>query len=194
MIKANMSKGVSSDDNNNKFESIYQQYNRAVYANILNIVQDKTLAQDLFQETFLALWDHLEHKAEKFSYASWLFVVSHNKAKYCLKAKLKDSLVFIEDYQLVEKGDEPITDASLIDTQLELISNAVDHLSPRRKKAFTLHKFEGKSVEEIAAEMNATPGTIREYLKQSVRLIRDEVMKDKAVVQGAALLLCMMLH
>lgn len=192
MMTSNLQADSTTCYHKDRFEQIYQQYHKAVYGNIFRLVHDEALAQDLFQETFLALWHHLVQQPEKHDVASWLFVVSHNKATACLKAKLKESLVFVTDYKAFENADAPAHDEALLEAQLELITHAVDHLSPRRKRAFILHKFEGKSIEEIAVAMNATQGTVREYLKQSVRTVRQQVIKEKAVVEGAVLLVWMM--
>ncbi|MET0636608.1 MAG: sigma-70 family RNA polymerase sigma factor [Chitinophagaceae bacterium] len=177
--------------NLNRFDGIYQQFHKAVYANIIKLVHDETLAQDIFQDTFLSLWDHLNNKPEKENIASWLFVVSHNKSKACLRSRLKESLLLVENYNAFETAVEETEDPILLETQLHLIGNAVEKLSPRRRLVFTLNKFEGKSIEEIAAEMNSTPGTIREYLKQAVRIVRQQVVKEKGLVEGAALVLWM---
>jgi RNA polymerase sigma factor (sigma-70 family) len=176
----------------NEFEEVYQQYHKAVYTNIFKVVKDNVLAEDVFQDVFMTLWEHLTTKDEKQSIASWLFVVSHNKAKACLKKRISESLIFVDNYTAYENKLEYLAEDKLkTEEQLIIIQNAVQHLSARRKQVFTLNKFEGKSVDEIAEQLSTTPATVKEYLKQSVRLVRSHIVKEKGYAEGAALVLCM---
>ena len=40
------------------FDSIYEKYHRAVYANILKTVRKPELAEDILQDVFVALWEN----------------------------------------------------------------------------------------------------------------------------------------
>lgn len=176
-----------------EFEAIYQQYHKAVYGNIYKVVKEPERVEDVFQDVFLTLWEHLVNKPAKQSLASWLFVVSHNKAKACLRKEVERSLLLVADYAAYENDiTDTITSQPVIDAQMMVIQKAVQNLSPRRRQVFTLHKFEGRSVEEIAETMSTTPGTVKEYLKQSVRMVRDQVMNEGGYAQGAVLMLWML--
>jgi RNA polymerase sigma factor (sigma-70 family) len=175
-----------------EFEAVYRQYHKAVYANICKIVKESTMVDDIFQDVFLTLWEHLTTKPEKQSLAGWLFVVSHNKATYILKQELKRAITLVADYTTFENHLQYNTeDISSTEEQLQIIQQAVQHLSPRRKQVFTLSKFEGKSIEEIAEQMSTTPATVKEYLKQSVRMVRKHINSERGFAEGATLVLWM---
>ncbi|WP_164974303.1 RNA polymerase sigma factor [Filimonas effusa] len=160
-------------ENQDFFNKIYQRYHKAIYANICKIIQDPQGVEDVFQEVFMALWINL-HKAENVaSIAPWLFVVSHNKSISCLRKKLKESIFVSEqEVAILQTADTTIDQEEITSHQLSIIRNAVAQLPDKRKEVFQLNKFEGKSVEEIASELELSPATVKEYLKQSIRLVR----------------------
>jgi RNA polymerase sigma-70 factor (ECF subfamily) len=145
----------------------------------------------VFQDVFLALWENLHKVRSVESIAPWLFVVSQNKALSYLKKKVNDSLILVDSYQPFETI--PATaDKTDNDLQMAMISKAIDQLPDKRKQVFTLSKFEGLTVDEIASELEITPSTVREYLKQSVRSIKsylDTASRQPALSTSAILLL-----
>lgn len=172
------------------FDQAYTRYHKAVYANIRKIVEDESAAEDLFQEVFLCFWEKLSEEDVINSVDSWLFVVSHNKAISYLKKKISESLmIFSEDFteSTVELKEE-VEDFEFREEQIRIINEAVSYLSSRKKQVFMLNKYEGKSIEQIASMLNLTPQSVREYLKQSIRFIRQYVFKKKSVKSLPALI------
>ena len=160
-------------ENQDFFNKIYQRYHKPIYANICKIIQDPQGVEDVFQEVFMALWINL-HKAENVdAIAPWLFVVSHNKSISYLRKKLKES-IFVSEQEIpvLQTADITTDQEEITRHQLSVIKNAVAQLPDKRKEVFQLNKFEGKSVEEIASELELSPATVKEYLKQSIRLVR----------------------
>ncbi len=158
------------------FDEVYREYNRAIYANILKIIKDPDGAQDVFQEVFLTLWKKLDEKSTIQSYASWLFVVSHNKSISYLKKKVSESLVWVENYDMFESVSAELLDNNEIASkQLSIIEEAVGSLPKRKKEVFILSKYEGKNIDEIADKLDISQASVTEYLKQSIRLVREYI-------------------
>ena len=167
------------------FNTLYHQYNGAVFANICKMVKQQDLAEDILQEVFLALWKNRLTFKEDQSVAGWLFVVSYNKSINCLRkavAEKRRAIQFlVNDTQLTEDNLD-----GLFELQIDMVNEAIDLLPERKKKAFTLCKLEGKSYAEAAQLMDVSPETIKEYLKISLKFIRNRVLNnyDNATVSG----------
>lgn len=155
------------------FDALYHQYKQVVFANIIKMVKQPEAAEDLLQEVFIALWQN-RHKLNKDrSVAGWLFVVSYNKAASYLKQQLKSAIILVpeENYPEVIAQEEPIEELYL--TQLAIIEAAINQLPSRKKEVFRLCRLEGRPYEEVAMTLGISVTSVKDYLKQSTRFIRE---------------------
>jgi len=158
------------------FRSLYDRYNRPVYANILKIVRQPEYAEDILQEVFVALWEYRVKIKPDQSVGGWLFVVSFNKATTFLKKKLRESLEYVEEYTDYEHifPEETINEDEYL-SQWTIVEEAINALPARKKEVFKLCRFEGKAKEEVASMMGISPVSVKDYLKQSNRAIKDYI-------------------
>jgi len=169
------------------FEALYHRYKQPVYANIRKMVPDPDAAEDLLQETFIALWENRHAIDPAKGAGGWLFVVSYNKAASYLKKKLREAAILEPETDLAELAiaDEP-ADEELAGLQLALVEEAVRHLPARKQTVFRLCRFEGKSAEEVAAATGISVASVKDYLKQSTRFIREYIHAGHAPAQALA--------
>lgn len=170
------------------FEALYHRYKQPVFANIQKMVKDAEAAEDLLQEVFIALWENRQAISQAQGVGGWLFVVSYNKAASFLKKKLREAAILEPETNLVElAAADELADEELYTTQLALVEEAVAHLPARKQAVFRLARFEGKSAEEVAAATGISVASVRDYLKQSTRFIREYVRSGPAPTQARAL-------
>ena len=169
------------------FEALYHRYKQPVYANIRKMVPDPDAAEDLLQETFIALWENRQAIDPAKGASGWLFVVSYNKAASYLKKKLREAAILEPETDLAELAvADELADEELYTNQLALVEEAVAHLPARKQAVFRLCRFEGKSAEEVAAATGISVASVKDYLKQSTRFIRDYIRAGHAPAQALA--------
>lgn len=181
------------------FDRLYYRYHEAVYANICKMVREPAAAEDILQEVFLALWAKRADIHQDRSVAGWLFVVSYNKAATYLKRKLKGNVILMDSPGGLENIalDEPEQgEPELHRQRLSMIEDAVGRLSSRKREVFRLVRFEGRSHEEVADAMGISVETVRDYLKQSTRFIKDHIAGSPSArgMAGLALFLWFIGH
>ncbi|MRG47948.1 sigma-70 family RNA polymerase sigma factor [Chitinophaga sp. SYP-B3965] len=166
------------------FDVLYHQYHQAVYANIWKVVKQHEAAEDILQEVFLALWENRE-KLDAAKVAGWLFVTSFNKSIKYLKQKEREKRKTVDLYQ-----EEPLSE-ELYTFRLSIVEEAVNHLPERKKEVFRLCRYEGKSYDEVAHILGISVTSVKDYLKQSTRFIKDYISHHQAesLATGASLLL-----
>ncbi len=77
---------------------------------------------------------------------------------------------WLSDYQEIQTN---ITIDTLDARETEqLIALAVDQLPPQKRKIYRMSQQQGKSHAEIAAELQLSPLTVKDHLKEAMRLIR----------------------
>ena len=177
-----------------RFDELYYQYNQAVFANILKLVHQYDVAEDLLQEVFMALWEH-RHKLDGEKVSGWLFVTSYNKSLKYLQRQKKQATTTIEDTTLIA-NEYPADDTpfeEVYNMRLSMIEEAVNLLPDRKKKVFMLYRYEGKSLEDVARMLNLSVHSVKDYLKQSNRFIRNHIARQH-LEQGIAISAALMIY
>ena len=159
------------NDDISAFNTLYWEYHAAVYANTLKLIKDPAIAEDIVQDVFVTLWGKRHSIDPEQDIAGWLFVVSHHKTVDQLKRKLKQALaqkdlsIFTDDHSIV-------VNAALKEEQLNAIEEAMDHLSPQKRKVFELCKVQGRTYKKAAEELHISKYTVKEYLSEALVSIK----------------------
>jgi RNA polymerase sigma factor (sigma-70 family) len=175
------------------FKSLYEKCNDAVYKNIFKLVKDEQVTEDLFQEVFILLHQNLPTLDPSKSIEGWLFVVSYHKGLAHLKSKVKESITYIENYDKylsLNSLDEDST--AIIEEQSQILSEALDCLSSRKKQAFTLVRYENKSIDEAASIMGLSKKSVEDYLKQATNDIKS-IIRRQSLNTGHTIFLLILL-
>ena len=159
------------------FNALYWHYHGALYANVLKLTKDKQATEDIVQEVFTALWSKRHCLDETREPGGWLFLTSYNKSVNYLKRKLKESLVRKEIGNQLYKQEITKEKNNTPEYRLDGIEEAIERLSPQKRKVFELCKIRGKTYEEAARELHISKYTVKEYLSGAVVFIRDYVKK-----------------
>jgi RNA polymerase sigma factor (sigma-70 family) len=121
------------------FEHLYNQYSRAIYANIRKMVGRPDLAEDILQDVFTVLWTNRARIDPDQSVANWLFVVSYHRSLASLKKKLRENTIpAAEPAALADIPEEPGLDEKYYSARLEILSTAVSRLPPHKQRVFRL--------------------------------------------------------
>ncbi|MBD0293596.1 MAG: sigma-70 family RNA polymerase sigma factor [Flavisolibacter sp.] len=163
------------DDDVNAFNALYWKYHQAVYANIFKLTKETETTQDLLQEVFITLWEKRSTIDVDQSVSGWLFVVSYNKSVSYLKKALKEPVVDNELNEELQPAEEP--EINVREVRFQLLEDAVEQLSPQKKRVFELCKLQGKSYEETAKELNISKHTVKEYLSAAITNVKEYIRK-----------------
>jgi len=159
------------NDDISAFNTLYWEYHAAVYANTLKLIKDPAIAEDIVQDVFVTLWGKRHSIDPEQDIAGWLFVVSHHKTVDQLKRKLKQALAQ-KDLSIVTEDHSVVVNAALKEEQLNAIEEAMDHLSPQKRKVFELCKVQGRTYKKAAEELHISKYTVKEYLSEALVSIK----------------------
>ncbi|MFT3902701.1 MAG: sigma-70 family RNA polymerase sigma factor [Niabella sp.] len=165
---------LSSEKEAFAFESLYQKYHRSIYINVIRSTRNGIEAEDIVQEVFYTLWQSRKKIKSDTVLSGWLFTVSYNKTVDFLRKKIRERKLS----QSLQSADDlylSLDEHSKIELQYELLQNAIEDLSPQRKKVFELCKLQGLTYEQAAKKMGVSKYTIKEYMKDAFQYIRQYV-------------------
>lgn len=157
------------------FAFIFQKYHRAVLSNIGKLIHHQHEAEDILQEVFIILWQNRHKLTPGQSIAGWLFTTSYYKSLEHLRKAIKQSLQSIDEQMPVPEADPVAEFEKEYADKLTVLHSAIESLPQRKRSAFTLCRLEGKTYEEAAAELGISKETVKEYVKSSVKILREHV-------------------
>jgi len=165
------------------FEFLYRRHNQRVYALCLRMVKNPAYAEDLTQDTFVAVLRGIREFRGQSAFSTWLHRVTRNTVLMGFrKRRLKEtSLEEITDPE-TENGHTPAA-FGVTDRRLEgladrmLLQSAVAQLSGGFRATLLLHDLQGYEHSEVAAMMGCAIGTSKSQLHKARLRVRKMLNK-----------------
>jgi RNA polymerase sigma-70 factor (ECF subfamily) len=170
------------------FDFLYRRHNQRVYALCLGMVKNPAQAEDLTQETFLAVLRGIRSFHGQSAFTTWLYRVTRNTVLMCFRKKrLKETSL----EEIVEPdADNSHWPAELgkPDRHLEstadriLLHMALARLARGCRRTLVLHDVHGYDHREVAAMLGCTAGTSKSQLHRARLRVREVVrrwLRDK---------------
>jgi RNA polymerase sigma-70 factor (ECF subfamily) len=165
-----------------QYHELIRPYERSVYKMALSLMKDESDAEDVAQEAFLKAFRKLADFRGDAKFSTWLISITLNEARGRLRRK---SAVPMESLDQTNEEGGHISPALLRDWRevpseaLErkeiraILVEAIGNLSPLYREVLLLRDVEELSIEETAAALTITAGTVK------VRLHRARMMMQK---------------
>ena len=135
------------------FRLIFERYSRPVISFIFDMVNDRSLAEELTQETFVRAYRAIRTMRAETKLSTWLFGIARNVARESLRARVRaQSHLDLADKSVMDLSDhKPVPVDGLLSKELnELIRRSLAALDEDKRLVFTLKVLHQCSYEEIA--------------------------------------------
>jgi RNA polymerase sigma-70 factor (ECF subfamily) len=167
------------------FRELVRRYERPVFSLIYRMVRNRETAEDLSQDTFIKVLNHIDRYRPEFKLSSWLFKIANNVTIDHLR-KRQLATVSMHGAPSASTASEveatsfavEARQASALD-RLEArelgseIERAIGALRPEYRACIMLRHVEGRSYEEIAATLDLPLGTVKTYIHRARHELRD---------------------
>ena len=167
------------------FRELIRRYERPVFTLIYRMVRDRETAEDLAQDTFIKVLNHIDKYRPEFKLSSWLFKIANNVAIDHLRKRHLETVSMdgsphaasaaeIEATSFdVDSGGENALDELEAREIGSAIERAIAGLRPEYRSCIMLRHVEGRSYEEIAATLDLPLGTVKTYIHRARHQLRD---------------------
>ncbi len=155
------------------FLELYTIYHPALYHYVLRFVKSPAIAEDVLQDVFLKIWEIRERINPELSFKAYLYRISRNSVFKLLKKIAGDETLRL---RVMQQFQQSVSDADLkvCWQQYEgILHTAIARLSPQRQKVFLLCREEGKTYEQVAAELNISRHTVKEHMVLAMKSIKE---------------------
>mgnify|MGYP000053897810 FL=1 len=157
------------------FSIVYKTYEAQTFSLAFKYLLNKELAEDAVQNLFLKLWLKKEEIDETKPINRYLFTMLKNDLLNTLRDSKKNIYLLEDCLSMVLELEDNSQNENLKQEQMNIIQQALEQLSPQRRKVFEM-KVSGKySNQEIADKLNLSINTIKFQYSQSLKQIRATV-------------------
>jgi len=164
------------------FDLIYKKYSRKLYAFGLKYLRSTAETEELVQSVFLKIWENYKNLKKESSFKSYLFTIAYNDI--CKLFRKRNYLQKFVSDTLYENTQSSSETEDGIDYQfvLERVQQIVEKLPEKQKNIFLKSRQDGKSTKEIAEEVGLSPGTVDNYISESLKFIRSRLQNENLPV------------
>lgn len=159
------------------FSYLYDNYSKAMYGIICNIVRNEEDAEDILQAAFLKIWNNFTaYKEEKGRLFTWMLNLVRNAAIDFTRtsASKMGSKIQSLDGNVYEINQHHQQKASYDHIGLKA---AVNDLGEEHQAIIELAYYEGYTQEEIAAKLNMPLGTVKTKVRQAIIKLRQKIVQ-----------------
>jgi RNA polymerase sigma-70 factor (ECF subfamily) len=155
---------------------LYDRYAGLIYGAGVRYLGDRTLAEDLVQEVFTAVWrSATSFDPSRASFATWVYRITRNRATDLIRRRLARVRTVGGEARLEPGEDDPAGELSRgFD-----VASALSRLSPTHREVLELAYFHGLSQSEISRRTNTPLGTVKSRTTAALRALRETMRTDE---------------
>lgn len=177
------------------FEALVRRYEVELYSYLARYLGDAALAEDVFQNTFLQVYQKRHSFESGRRVRPWLYAVATHQAIDALRRQQRINRGLLDTPRpsntesnsvspcdaLVSSG--PSVDATVIERETrQQVRSAVDQLPEHLKPVVIMSYFQAMRHKEIAQALSIPVGTVKSRLFAAIRLLQDKWDSLPAVV------------
>lgn len=152
-------------------EALYRRYRDRIMTFAYRMTGDRSLAEDVFQNTFIYFYEHLERYEPQGRLAAYLFRIARSLALDGLKAGKRDRQALAR----IEPVETPAEDSLPTDRA----QKALQELAPHLREIVTLRLFDGLDYGRIGEILGLSEATARSRMRYALEALREALKMKK---------------
>ena len=164
------------------FEMLVKRYEMPLFNYIARMIGSRSEAEDLFQETFLRVYKHLDRFRTTGRFRPWVYRIATNLCKDHIKYRSRHRTVSLDkdrggsesSSRLVDRiaDRNPSPSDQARESELAgLLETAIGCLSAKHRSVFLMARYEGLSYDDIAHALGIPLGTVKSRMNKAVHFL-----------------------
>lgn len=166
-----------TQDDEAAFSELYVRYKDKLRYFCLSLLKSGEEADDIVQEIFIRIWESRSFINPDLSFSSFLYTLARNR----ILNHFRDADIDMKVKQILalkNPTEENVIESDMIYAEYKnMLYEAIETLSPQRKKIFNMSREENLSHKEIAALLGISVNTVQEHISESLRSIKSYFLK-----------------
>lgn len=167
-----------NNDDTGAFDLIYSKYSVNLYRFAYKYLRSKEESEELVQAVFMKIWEIRKTLKAESSFKSFLYTIVYNEICNLFR-KRKYNEEFARDTIYMNKiSSRESEDRIDFKSLLARVERIIEKLPEKQKLIFLKSRSEGKTSKEIAEEIGLSPGTVDNYISESLKFIRSRLKSE----------------
>lgn len=158
------------------FEQLYNEHSDKIYGYIFLLVNNKEVAEDLTQESFIKAYKCLEQFNGESQLFTWLFRISRNVTIDYLRKKNRFKFFSIDKYQFESEKQTPL-EIVMKGEDITTLYEAIRSLKMNYQEVLILRKIKEYSIKETAEILNWNENKVKTNTLRAMTALKKELMK-----------------
>lgn len=164
-----------ADGDRGAFERVYRATSAKLFGICIQLLRDRAEAEDTLQDVFATIWHKAgQYDARRASAITWLAMIARNRCIDRLRSNVhlqrSDAIDVAE--QLPDDAPGGLERAERADER-ERLEDCLRELEPGRERLLRTAFFEGATYDELATRSNTPLGTVKSWIRRSLRKLRE---------------------
>ncbi|HLH63117.1 MAG TPA: RNA polymerase sigma factor [Ktedonobacteraceae bacterium] len=157
--------------NRQALAELYTRYQRPLFNYLLQLTPDYWLAEELLQDTLVAVWKSAHSFEERSSVQTWLIGIARRQAHNTLRQR-KIPLIYESEMEAMAAIEPESGDFTLATIAREELAAAFTQLAPVHREILALIFVQELSYAETATILGVPVGTVKSRLSNARRALR----------------------
>ncbi len=160
-------------------EQLFKKFYGKLLVVSLRYIRDRDSAQEVLQEGFIKIFEHIGRYDNKGSFEGWMRRIIANCAIDAIRKSKKDFLLSENDndFKFLPEESNQLDEWETTSLKAEIALEAIDSLSPAYRTVFNLYVMENHTHKEIAELLGINEGTSKSNLAKAKMKLQDYLTK-----------------
>lgn len=168
--------------NTDAFDTIYKRYAGKLYLFGLKYIGSVTETEEFIQTIFLKIWENRKNLNKDLSFKSYLFTIAYNDICKHFRNRNYQKQFIKDTFSDTEPATSDTVESIDFKSILNRVEQLLDTLPEKQKLIFIKSKFDGMSTKEIAKELKLAPGTIDNYISDTLKFLKIRIQKEDLMI------------
>jgi len=157
--------------------AFYREHGKVVLAQVLLVTGERVLAEEIVQDTMLAVWRGAASYRGESSVRSWVIAIARRQSRDRLRGR---RLRVVDDAFLADQpGSDPGPEVMALDrAELAEVKGAIQRLTSAHREVLGLVFGSGLSLREVADVLEIPVGTVKSRLS-AARTALNRILNEK---------------
>jgi RNA polymerase sigma factor (sigma-70 family) len=156
------------------------RYQTAVFYYLVRLLGDRALAEEVFQDTLVAVWRSAGTFEGRSSVQTWLVGIARRQAYNSTRRRVLPR-ADVAELEVLPAADPEPEDVALAGARREELAAAMARLTPAHREVLVLTFVHGLSYPEMARLVGVPEGTIKSRLSNAKRALRALLEEEEAM-------------
>ena len=154
------------------FAVVFDIYKTKLYSFAWRFLKDRTLCEEIVQETLITLWANRLELDPKYPLGPYLYTIARRLTLNILRNAATADAAREKLWMNLNEAHNETEDTVLLADLEQFIEETVAKLPKQQQLIFKLSRYEGLTHEQIAAKLNISKNTVNNHLVEALKNLR----------------------